>query len=81
MTAWKQAATQKVSTPGIAADIGQLAASYQLGMPVQAYRLDFPLAPFCGVTFLGLVGAGFGTIGTLLMVFVPVFMREASPPL
>ena len=74
MTAWNQAATQKVSTPGIAADVQQLAASYQLGMPVQTYRPDFPLAPFCGVTFFGLVGTCIGTIGTLLMVFVPLFI-------
>ena len=74
MTAWKQAAAPMASTTGIAADVGQLAASYQLGTPVQAYRPTFELAPFCGVTFLGLVGTGFGTIGTLLVVFVPLFI-------
>jgi len=74
MTAWNQAAAPMASTTGIAADVQQLAASYQLGTPLQAYRLTFPLAGFCGFTFVGLVITCTGTIGTLLLLFIPVFI-------
>ena len=74
MTAWNQAAAQMASTPSIAADVQQLAASYQVGMPLQAYRPTLPMAGLCGFTFAGLVITCTGTIGTLLALFIPVFI-------
>src|SRR5712692_490402 len=74
MAAWNQAAGQMTSTTGIAADIEQLAASYQVGVPVQMYRPTMPLAGYCALTaftLVGLVMACTGMIGTLIALLAP----------
>jgi len=74
MTAWNQAVAPMATTTGIAADVQQLAASYQLGTPLQAHRPTVPAAGYCSLaffTFIGLVITGTGTIGTLLALFIP----------
>lgn len=74
MAAWNQAAGQMTSTTGIAADVEQLAASYQVGVPVQMYRPTMPLAGYCALTaftFVGLVMACTGMIGTLIALLAP----------
>lgn len=74
MIAWNQAAAPMATTTGSAADVGQLAASYQLGTPLQAHRPTLPVGGFCGLTFLTFIGfvfTGTGMIGTLLALFIP----------
>jgi ABC-type transport system involved in multi-copper enzyme maturation permease subunit len=70
MTARNQAAAPMATTKGITTDIQQLAASYQLGTPLQAYRPTLPVAGYCGL-FFALVNVCIATIGILLALFIP----------
>jgi len=55
MTTWNQQAGQMNSATGIPVEVQQLAASYQVGIPVRAYQTAFSKVGFCVVTLFSLV--------------------------
>ena len=55
MTTWNQQAGQMNSATGIPVEIQQLAASYQVGIPVRSYQTAFSKVGFCVVTLFSLV--------------------------
>lgn len=77
MAAWNQQMGQTSSATRIPADVQQLAVSYQLGTPVQAYQPAFSKVGFAVVALFSLVITGLGAINAFLALQSP---NPAKPP-